>query len=195
MRKNCGPHFSLTVKSGLRRRLAIQYPFGGFMSALTAGVHAPDIQLNFIDGTRFSLDNALKQGPVVVAFFKVSCPVCQLAFPYIERIFKAYKGRGKFTLVGVSQDDAQDTQAFNREFGITFPMLLDTKGYPVSNAYGLTNVPTIFLISPQKEIETTTVSWSREEMEDLNKRLAEISGVPAAQIFTAADQVPVFKPG
>jgi peroxiredoxin len=165
------------------------------MSALTAGVHAPDIQLSFIDGTRFSLDNALKQGPVVVAFFKVSCPVCQLAFPYIERIFKAYKGRGKFTLVGVSQDDAQDTQAFNREFGITFPMLLDSKGYPVSNAYGLTNVPTIFLISPQKEIETNTVSWSREEMEDLNKRLAEISGVPAAQIFTAADQVPVFKPG
>jgi peroxiredoxin len=195
MRKNCRPHFSLTVKSGLRQRLAIQYPFGGVMSALTAGVHAPDIQLSFIDGTRFSLGNALKQGPVVVAFFKVSCPVCQLVFPYIERIFKAYKGRGKFTLVGVSQDDAQDTQVFNREFGITFPMLLDTKGYPVSNAYGLTNVPTIFLISPQKEIETTTVSWSREEMEDLNKRLAEISGVPAAQIFTAADQVPVFKPG
>jgi peroxiredoxin len=165
------------------------------MPALTAGVHAPDIQLSFIDGTRFSLDNALKQGPVVAAFFKVSCPVCQLAFPYVERIFKAYKASGKFTLVGVSQDGASDTRAFNREFGVTFPVLLDAEGYPVSNAYGLTNVPTIFLISPQREIEASLVSWSREEMEDLNKRLAEISGVPAAQIFTAADQVPVFKPG
>jgi peroxiredoxin len=165
------------------------------MSALTAGVQAPDIQLPYTDGTRFSLETALKKGPVVAVFFKVSCPVCQLALPYVERIFQAYKGSGKLTLVGVSQDDAQDTQAFNREFGITFPMLLDIKGYPVSNAYGLTNVPTVFLISPQKEIETSTVSWSREEMEDLNKRLAEISGVPAAQIFTAADQVPVFRPG
>jgi peroxiredoxin len=165
------------------------------MSALTAGVQAPDIQLSFIDGARFSLDEALKHGPVLAAFFKVSCPVCQLAFPYVERIFKAYKASGKFALVGVSQDDASDTRAFNREFGVTFPVLLDAKGYPVSNAYGLTNVPTIFLISPQREIETTLVSWSREEMEDLNERLAKISGVPAAQIFTAADHVPVFKPG
>ena len=87
------------------------------MPALTAGVQAPDIQLSVLDGTKFSLETALKKGPVVAAFFKVSCPVCQLAFPYIERIYKAYKGAGKFTLVGVSQDDASDTQAFNREFG------------------------------------------------------------------------------
>lgn len=165
------------------------------MPALVAGVHAPDIQLSFLDGTKFSLGSALKQGPVVAAFFKVNCPVCQLAFPFIERIYKAYKAQGKFTLVGVSQNDASDTQAFNREFGVTFPVLLDAKGYPVSNAYGLTNVPTIFLISPQREIEASLVSWSKAEMEDLNLTLAKISGVPAGQIFTAADQVPVFKPG
>ncbi len=165
------------------------------MPALEAGVHAPDIQLSFVDGTKFSLDSALRKGPVVAAFYKVSCPVCQLAFPYVERIFKAYKASGKFTLVGVSQDEASDTQAFNREFGVSFPVLLDAKGYPVSNAYGLTNVPTIFLISPQREIVASLVSWSRAEMEELNQTLAKISGVPAAQIFTAADQVPVFRPG
>ena len=165
------------------------------MPALVAGVQAPDIQLSFLDGTKFSLEDALKKGPVVAAFYKVSCPVCQLAFPYVERIFKAYKAAGKFTLVGVSQDDASDTKAFNRQFGVTFPVLLDAKGYPVSNAYGLTNVPTIFLISPQREIEASLVSWSKEEMEELNRTLAKISGVPAAQIFTAADQAPVFKPG
>ena len=165
------------------------------MPALVAGVQAPNIQLSFLDGTKFSLEDALEKGPVVAAFYKVSCPVCQLAFPYVERIFKAYKGAGKFTLVGVSQDDASDTKAFNRQFGVTFPVLLDAKGYPVSNAYGLTNVPTIFLISPQREIEASLVSWSKAEMEDLNRMLAKISGMPAAQIFTAADQAPVFKPG
>jgi len=165
------------------------------MPALIAGVQAPDIQLSALDGTKFSLESALKKGPVVAAFYKVSCPVCQLAFPYVERIFKAYKAAGKFTLVGVSQDDASDTKAFNRQFGVTFPVLLDAKGYPVSNAYGLTNVPTIFLISPQREIEASLVSWSKAEMEDLNRMLAKISGIPAAQIFAAADQAPVFKPG
>src|SRR5215472_16877202 len=100
---------------------------------------------SFLDGGKFSLSGALARGPVVVAFFKVSCPVCQLAFPYLERIFKAYSKDGKFTLVGISQDNAKDTQAFNRQFGVTFPALLDEKKYPVSNAYGLTNVPTIFV--------------------------------------------------
>ncbi len=165
------------------------------MPALVAGVQAPDIQLSFLDGTKFSLEDALEKGSVVAAFYKVSCPVCQLALPYVERIFKAYQTAGKFTLVGVSQDDASDTKAFNRQFGVTFPVLLDAKGYPVSNAYGLTNVPTIFLISPQREIEASLVSWAKNEMEDLNRALAKISGVPAAQIFTAADQAPVFKPG
>jgi peroxiredoxin len=165
------------------------------MPALAAGVEAPDIQLSFLDGTKFSLDNALKQGPVVAAFFKVNCPVCQLAFPYVERIYKAYKAMGKVTLVGVSQNDNSDTQAFSRHFGVTFPVLLDAKGYPVSNAYGLTNVPTIFLISPQREIEASIVSWSKADMEELNRTLAKISGVLAAQIFTASDHVPDFKPG
>jgi peroxiredoxin len=160
-----------------------------------AGVQAPDISLKSLDGQPFSLKETLKKGPVVAAFFKVSCPVCQLAFPYVERLFQAYGNAGKLTLVGVSQDDASDTKAFNREFGVTFPVLLDEKGYPVSNAYKLTNVPTVFLISPDGEIETTIVSWSKAEMEELNKRMAVIAGVSPAQLFSAGEKVPDFRPG
>src|SRR6266852_4058998 len=123
------------------------------MSALGAGVEAPEIYLSYLDGRKFSLAEARKKGPVVAAFFKVSCPVCQMAFPYLERIFKAYNKSGTFTFVGVSQDNADDTRAFNRQCGVTFPVLLDVAGkYPVSNAYGLTNVPTVFVISPDGEI-------------------------------------------
>src|SRR5215469_10099835 len=118
------------------------------MPALEAGIQAPEINLSALDGQKFSLKEALQRGPVVAAFFKVNCPVCQFAFPYLEKIFKAYGQTGKFTLVGISQNDATETKNFNREYGITFPSLLDPKGkYPASNAYGLTNVPTVFLIS------------------------------------------------
>ncbi len=165
------------------------------MAAISAGVRAPEINLSFLDGSKFALREALKRGPVVAAFFKVGCPVCQMAFPYVERLFKAYGKSGKLTLVGISQDNAADTQAFNREFGVSFPVLLDAKGYPVSNAYGLTNVPTIFLIAPDGEIELTLVSWSKPEMENLNRRLAEISGVKAAELFHKGERVADFKPG
>jgi peroxiredoxin len=166
------------------------------MPALASGVHAPEIRLSFVDGKKFSLQDALKQGPVVAAFFKVSCPVCQFAFPYLERLFRAYGQSGKITFVGISQDNAPDTVAFNREFGVTFPSLLDEKGkYPASNAYGLTNVPSIFLISRDGEIEASIVGWSKQDMEQLNRRLAEFSGRPAAPLFLPKESVPEYKPG
>ena len=166
------------------------------MPALEAGVQAPEIELQDLDGRKFSLKEARKQGPVVAAFFKVSCPVCQLAFPYLERIFKAYAKSGKFSFVGVSQDNASDTKAFNREYGVTFPVLLDPVGkYPVSNAYGLTNVPTVFLISPEGEIEFSSVSWSKADMEQLGRRLANINDMPVEQIFKSGEKVADFKPG
>lgn len=166
------------------------------MPALESGVLAPDINLPFLDGRKFSLKDALKHGPVVVAFFKVSCPVCQFAFPYLERIFKAYGQSGTFTLAGVAQDSAADTKAFNSEFGITFPTLLDEKGkYPASNAYGLTNVPTIFLISHAGEIEFSSVAWSKPDMEQLNQKLARVAGLPPEQIFAAGEKIPEYKPG
>jgi peroxiredoxin len=166
------------------------------MPALEAGVQAPEIELQDVEGRKFSLKEARQRGPVVAAFFKVSCPVCQLALPYLDRIYKAYSSSGKFTFVGVSQDNARDTKAFNREFGVSFPVLLDPAGkYPVSNAYGLTNVPTVFLISPQGEIEFSSVSWSKADVEQLGRRLANTSDMPVEPVFKAGEKVPEFKPG
>ncbi len=139
---------------------------------------------------------ARARGPVIAAFLKVSCPVCQLAFPYLERIFKAYSKSGRFTMVGISQDSAADTTAFVRQYGVTFPVLLDEKsGYPVSNAYGLTNVPTTFLISPQGGIESTSVGWSKADTAALNRKMAELSNAGPVQIFRSGENVPDFKPG
>jgi hypothetical protein len=39
------------------------------------------------------------------------------------------------------------------------------------------------------------VSWSKAEMEELNKRMAVIAGVSPAQLFRAGEKVPDFRPG
>jgi peroxiredoxin len=166
------------------------------MPALEAGVQAPEIELQSLDGSKFSLKEARKKGPVVAVFFKVSCPVCHMALPYMERIFRAYEKSGKFTFVGVSQDNAPDTKAFNRQAGVTFPVLLDPAGkYPASNAYKLTNVPTTFLVSAEGEIDFSTVSWSKADVEQLNRRLAVLSDQATAQIFQPGESVVEFRPG
>jgi peroxiredoxin len=156
------------------------------METLSTGMVAPDFTLRSTEGKQFSLREALARGPVVAAFFKVSCPVCQYAFPFLERLFKAY-GNKHVTLVGISQNNARDTAAFNEEFGITFPTLLDdTQTYPVSNAYGLTNVPTIFWIAQDGTIEISSVGWIRKDIEDIGRKMAEAG---------ASTPLPLFKPG
>jgi peroxiredoxin len=131
--------------------------FGGkAMAALSAGTKAPEFELTAMDGSKFSLQDALNQGPVLAVFFKISCPVCQYGLPYFERIYKAY-GKGNVSIIAISQNEKRDTAEFAKLYGITFPILLDdTKTFPVSNAYGLTNVPTSFWIAQDGEIEISS---------------------------------------
>jgi peroxiredoxin len=165
------------------------------MSALTAGTSAPDFKLQTMDGQEFSLRGALARGPVVAAFFKVSCPVCQYTFPFLERIYRAHGGKG-VTIVGVSQNGKKDTAVFMKEYGVTFPVLLDdTDTYPVSNAYGLTNVPTTFWIAPDGEIEISSVGWDRKEIEEINQKAAKSNGEGPKPVFRSGEQIPDFRAG
>jgi peroxiredoxin len=165
------------------------------MAALTAGTSAPDFKLQTMDGKQFSLRDALLRGPVVAAFFKVSCPVCQYTFPFLERIYKAHGGKS-VTIVGISQNEKKATAAYAKEYGVTFPILLDdTNTYPVSNAYGLTNVPSIFWIAQDGEIEISSVGWERKEIEEINRKAAKINGDGPTPVFHADEHIPDFRAG
>jgi peroxiredoxin len=165
------------------------------MAALTAGAAAPPVHLPLVSGGKFDLHAALARGPVLLAFFKISCPICQFAFPYIERIHRGAEASG-VTIVGVSQNDASGTKQFIKEFGLTFPVALDrTDSYPVSNAYGLTNVPTFFYIEPSGTIAVSSVSWARAEVEEIAQRIAAVGKQPLIALFHPGENVPAWKPG
>jgi peroxiredoxin len=165
------------------------------MAALATGAKAPEFELKALDGKKFSLSEQLAKGPVVLVFFKVSCPTCQYAMPFLERLYKAYKDKG-VTLAGVSQNDAKETAAFCKDFGVTFPMLLDdTRTYPVSNAYGLTNVPTIFWIAEDGEVEVSSVGWLKADFELINRKMAETGKSAPAAVFKSGEDVRDFRAG
>lgn len=165
------------------------------MAALSTGRLAPDFTLPVIDGKQFSLKDALTRGPVLAAFFKISCPVCQFAVPFLERIYKAY-GRRNVTIIGVSQNNKKETASFLKQYGLTFPVLLDdTDTYPVSNAYGLTNVPSIFWIAQDGEIEISSVGWIRKDIDEINRKAATTSGEPLHPVFHTGEDVPDFRAG
>jgi peroxiredoxin len=155
---------------------------------MTHGV-APEFDLVTLDGERKSLAGLLASGPVLLAFYKVTCPTCQLTFPFLQRLH-AGAGPGSPQVIAVSQDDAAATAQFNRRFGITFTTLLDGREerYPASNAYGITNVPTLFLVEQDGRVSQSVAGFEKAEMLKLGERFG-------VQVFDSGERVPVFQPG
>jgi peroxiredoxin len=158
------------------------------------GDKAPLFDLRDAAGNEYSLAEELRKGPVIAAFFKISCPVCQFTFPFLERLFKTY-GANAATFLAISQDDALDTREFCVEYGITFPALLDDEAYTASNLYGLTNVPSVFLIGADGIVKVASIGFDKIKLEAISSTLAEITKRPSAALFRAGEVIPSFKPG
>jgi peroxiredoxin len=164
------------------------------MTHIVAGNIAPGFSLKALDKREYSLSTLVERGPVLAAFFKISCPVCQFTFPFLERLYKRYGGDG-VTFLGISQDDARATSKFAKEYGITFPILIDDNGYVVSNAYGLTNVPTIFLIEPDATVKVSCMGFDRKDLETIAAELADRKKIAQAPLFRPDEVIPANKPG
>jgi peroxiredoxin len=165
------------------------------MEALITGKQAPDFNLSTLSGDPFSLEDALARGPAVLVFFKISCPVCQFALPYIERIYQAMKGKS-VSIVGISQNSKKDSEFFARQYGITFPIALDDpNGYAVSNAYGITNVPTVFYVNQDGVIEVSAVGWSKADIEEIARKISAQTKLPPIPVIRPGEDVPAFRGG
>jgi len=164
--------------------------------ALACGIRAPEFALTSTSGKSFILSKLLNDGPVLLAFFKVSCPVCQYAFPYLERLWQVHKTEA-VTFIGISQDNEKDTANFVKKYGVTFSIALDDPArYIVSNAYKLTNVPSVFLINRGGEIEVSSVGWSRKDVEEINIKLSMMDAAHQQHpVFRAGEDVAEFKAG
>ncbi len=164
------------------------------MTHIVAGNAAPGFSLKALNNKEYSLTTLMERGPVVAAFFKISCPVCQFTFPFLERLHKLYGGGGA-TFLGISQDDARSTKSFAAEYGLTFPVLIDEENYPVSNVYGLTTVPTIFLIETDGTVKISSMGFDKKDLETISAALAEREKLSLAPLFRSDEIVPANKPG
>jgi peroxiredoxin len=160
--------------------------FGRKRKTLAAGGQAPEFQLASVSGGDQSLEQILARGPVLLAFFKISCPVCQLTAPYLQRLSRS----PSLQVIGISQDEPSVTRGFLERFGIEFPVLLDQAraGYPASNAFGITSVPSMFLIEPGGAISCAIAGFSKHD-------LGEIGSRAGLSLFGPEDHVPEWKAG
>jgi peroxiredoxin len=158
-------------------------------ATLSEGAPAPEFELSDLDGARHTRAEISEGKPALLAFYKVSCPTCQFTMPFLDRI---YRGRANqdMAMYAISQDDAGSTRDFDRHFALTLPTLLDQEeeGYPASNAYGISHVPSLFLVEPNGRISLAITGFDKKGMEELGRRFGK-------EPFEPGESVPDWKAG
>lgn len=156
---------------------------------LEAGEAAAPFELPGLDGELKSLDDLKADSPVLLAFFKVDCPVCQLTWPFLERLHQG-AAPGQLRVVGISQNGPRETASFATEFGSSFLMLMDPakSGYQASNAFGISAVPSLFLVERDGMISWTSSGFCKQDLEELGKRFG-------VEIFRQDENVPAWRAG
>jgi peroxiredoxin len=157
---------------------------------LSEGTKAPDFTKIDQDGKEWKLGEI--GGWKLLVFYKVTCPTCQLTLPFMEKLHRFY-GEG-VKVLGIIQDPPQKAKEFMKNYGLTFPQLIDAPEYPTSIDYDVQVVPTYYLIDPEGTIVLARESFVKKELEELGKRLAEISGKEENPLFEDVS-VPAFKAG
>ncbi|MDR1212408.1 MAG: TlpA family protein disulfide reductase [Spirochaetaceae bacterium] len=126
---------------------------------------APNFTLKTPDGTNISLAS-LRGKVVFLNFWATWCGPCRVEMPSMETVYGQLRGRGFEVLAVDVQERSQDVQNFFREFGLTFPAVLDTTGR-ISRVYNITAFPTTFIIDREGNIILRlvgSINWDTREM-------------------------------
>lgn len=156
------------------------------------GDAAAAFSLKLIDGNPFRLNDA-KGKPVVINFFASWCHPCKIEAPALQRIYAKYKQSPQSPLtkgttpsnshfakgdmgvifIGVAiQDTEKKAKAYVKEFGIQFPVGIDSSGN-IAEAYKIYGIPKTFIIDKDGRISYIFMGEIKED--DLIKGIEKVA--------------------
>jgi len=154
----------------------------------------PDFTLPLLGGGERSLAGLLEDGPLWLAFMKSSCETCRLSVPYLERTHRFLKGSIGSVAV-VLQEDPDGAREFADDLKLTLPILMDADPYAVSETYGVSTVPTFFLIEPDGSLSKYSAAFIREHLEEIAADLTRRASMNEFHLILDTDDAPVMRPG
>jgi peroxiredoxin len=150
---------------------------------LAPGDRAPSLDLADA-ATGESVTDPWREGAVVLAFFKTTCPVCQMAAPKVQALAET-----GVRVVAVGEDPPPEIRAYADRHGQKVTTLSEPPPYAVSDAYALQTVPTLVLVDEDGTVRGAVESWDRDGW----NRFAEAAG--GAAVSEEGDSLPPFRPG
>lgn len=135
--------------------------FGGEESPPEPGDAAPPFQLELLGGGRSGPEQYRGQA-VVINFWGTFCPPCVEETPALQRMYEKYKDRGVVILgVNLGEKPVVRVEQFAKQFGVTYPVLLDPE-LQVRDRYGVRSYPATFFVDSSGDIAEIKVGGMTE---------------------------------
>lgn len=140
---------------------------------------APQLVLENLDGSIFSLAEALKKGPVVFDFWATWCKPCIKSLPKLQALSKEYAKRGVQVLT-VNVDGPRNlpkVRPFMQRHKLQLPVLLD-KTNEVLKQFHLMGVPATLIIAADGTVWYKHQGYRPGDEKKLKAKLDELLSPP-----------------
>ena len=139
---------------------------------------APQLLLENLDGSTFSLQQALKKGPVVFDFWATWCKPCIKGLPKIQALSKEYAERG-VQMLTINIDGPRNlpkVRPFMQRHKLELPVLLDNTN-EVLVQFHLAGVPATLIIATDGEVFYKHQGYRPGDEKKLEAKLDELLGL------------------
>lgn len=174
----CGPDSSSDSAEATTKMTPSNAPTG--LQSSTEPTPAPDLTLETMDGESIPLAQSADR-VLLVNFWATWCPPCRKEIPDLVDLQNELGERG-LTVVGVAMDEEGEevVRPFLDEYGVNYPIVLDTTS-TISQQFGdVMGLPTTFVIGPDGQIQRRILGIF--PVDDLKPELIQMldEGAPAS---------------
>ena len=121
-------------------------------TAADEGDQAPEIQAELVDGTDFKLSD-LQGDYVLLSFWGSWCGPCRVKAPLLVALHQKYKSKLKVVSIALEKNAAAGKMVAKQDgFTWKYQIVEESSFVMLSSTaqkYGVTEIPTMFLISPE----------------------------------------------
>lgn len=137
---------------------------------VSVGKEAPNFAVTDMNGKELTLENMRGKG-VFLNFWGTWCEPCEKEMPYMNELYDTYKKKG-VEIVALNADETEiAVKNFAGQYGLNFPIAID-KGQEILNTYGVSPLPTSFLIDKDGNvIKKITGTQTKEQIEEHLKEI------------------------
>lgn len=144
---------------------------------------APQLLLENMDGTTFSLEEARKKGPVVFDFWATWCKPCIKGLPKIQALAQVYAERG-IQVLTINIDGPRNlpkVRPFMQRHKLELPVLLDPTN-EVLKQFHMAGVPATLVIASDGQVVYKHQGYRPGDEKKLQAKLDELLATEMAKI-------------